>query len=304
MKKITKLQKKTLKLIDQVNETISEHPVDKITLRQIWYRLISKHILKIGDYKKLSYAVVQGRKQNLISSDRIIDKHREPILEEYFYSTPDEHFKRKTSYDSLKLYLTSYYIHKWHKQPEFIEIWTEKDALSTLFLPITEKYDISFIVCKGFASYTTLLEAAKRIKEECTKREKDLVTILYFGDYDSSGKRISEVIQRELKDFGTCLNFIEIALSKNQILEYNLPLIPLNKRDPNFKWFMEKFGNFGEMGCEVDAIEPLVLQNLIEQSILDHFDEKIFLQVEDQRQEEIKKMVVATEKLLSKLGVE
>jgi len=308
MKKTTKLQKRTLKLIDEINNIIEENPVDNITLRQIWYRLLSKHILKScdSDYLKLSRTAVKGRKNGLIPLDTIIDPDRKRVLEIYHYQTPKDFFNYKKSYDSLKKYFTSYYVHKWHKQPNYIEIWTEKEALSTLFEPIAFSHDVSYIVCKGFASYTILIEASKRIKEECTKREKDRATILYFGDYDPSGKRIAEVIQKELKILNndTSINFVEIALNSQQIRQYDLPLIPLKKKDKNYKWFMENFGEFENFGCELDALEPLVFQDLVEKTILDHFDETIFLQVEKERQEEIKKMVVATEKLLSKLGVE
>lgn len=296
-----RLQKKTLQLIDEVNTIIEENPVDKITLRQIWYRLLSKHILKSDEYQKLSKTVVKGRKQGLVPLDKIIDTHRKKILEEYYYLSPGEFFKHKISYDSLKEYLTRYFVHKWHKQPEFIEVWTEKEALATLFEPITGRYDVSFIVCRGFASYTILLESAERIKKECKEREIESCTILYFGDYDPSGKRIAEVIQKELQNLETSINFIEIVLKSEQIHHFKLPLINLKKNDKNYKWFMEKHGEFGEMGCELDALKPRDFQDLVEQSIMNHFDEGIYNQVEDERQAEINKMAVAAEKLLAKM---
>jgi hypothetical protein len=302
----TRLQKKTLQMIDEVNTIIEENPVDKITLRQIWYRLISKLILESGDsnYQRLSKNVVKGRKAGLIPIDKIIDTHRKIELREYWHITPEKFFNHKTSYDSLKEYLTGYLVHKWHKQPEFIEIWSEKEALSTLFEPIALKYGVSFVVCRGFASYTILLEACKRINKECKERKLDKATILYFGDYDPSGKRIAEVIQKELDNLETSVSFIEIALTSEQIIQYNLPLIPLKKRDKNYNWFMQEYGEFGEKGCELDALEPLVFQNLVDQSILKHFNQEIYRQVEAERQEEISKMVAEAEKLLSKMGVE
>nr|BDI55143.1 MAG: Topo Mini-A/DNA topoisomerase VI, Type II [uncultured archaeon]BDI55248.1 MAG: Topo mini-A [uncultured archaeon] len=302
---IIKLHKKTLQLIDEVNIIIEETTI-KQTLRQIWYRLVSKLILENNDnnYKKVSRAVVIGRKQGLIPHDKIIDPERPKELREYYYQTPGAFFEHKKSYDSLKEYLTNYYIHKWHNQPEYIEVWTEKAALATIFKPITLKYGVTFIVSKGFSSFTCLLEAAKRIKEECKEREKEKVTILYFGDYDPSGMRIQEVIKEELKNLQTCLNFSHIALTEAQIDYFDLSLINLKKTDKNYSWFMQNYGKYGPQGCELDALEVEVLQNIIEKAILEHYDLDIFEQVEEQRQEEISKMVVAAEKLLAKMGIE
>ncbi len=101
----------------------------------------------------------------------------------------------------------------------------------------------------------------------------------------------------------TTVNFVDVALTSEQIKQYNLPLIPLKKRDKNYKWFMQDYGEFGEKGCELDALEPLVFQNLVVQSILKHFNQEIYQQVEAERQEEIKHMIVEAEKLLAKIGV-
>jgi len=302
---IIKLHKKTLQLIDEVNIIINETAV-KQTLRQIWYRLVSKLILENNDnnYKKVSRAVVIGRKQGLIPNDKIIDPERPRVLREYYYETPGEFFEHKKSYDSLKEYLTNYYIHKWHNQPEYIEIWTEKAALATVFKPIIGKYGVTFIVSKGFSSYTILLEAAKRIKKECKEREIQRCEILYFGDYDPSGKRIPEVIKEELENLRTCLNFSCIALTEAQIDYFDLPLIKLKKTDKNYSWFLENYGKYGSQGCELDALEVEVLQNIIEKAILEHYDIEVFEQVEKERKEEISKMVVAAEELLTKAGVE
>jgi len=300
--KTTKLQKKTLYLIEQINTVINETTI-KQTLRQIFYRLVSKLIVKTGraSYQKVSETLTKGRKQGLIPTDKIIDPDRYRSLREYYYETPEEFYKYKTSYEALKDYLTGYYIHKWNKQPKYIEIWTEKGALRTVFEPITRKYGVSFIVTKGYSSYTILLEASKRIKEECKERGIDKATILYFGDYDPSGKNIVESIKKELKKLQTSFDLKEIALNKQQIEYFDLPEIPLNKRDKRYTWFVK---NYGMMGCELDALEVEVLQGIIEKAILEHYDLTISKEVESQRQVEISKMVLEAEKLLTKAGVE
>ena len=299
-----KLHKKTLQLIDEINKIIEETPI-KQTLRQIWYRIISKLILtqNPANYKKVSRASVKGRKAGLIGKDKIIDPERHRELREYYYQTPEEFFNYKTSYNSLKEYLTNYYVHNWHNQPEFIEVWTEKGALRTVFEPIIKKYGVSFVVCKGYASYTILLESAKRIKEECKTRKKESCTILYFGDYDPCGKMIAKVIREEFKNLNTSINFVEVALTSAQIDDFDLTLLPLKRTDKNYNWFIQKYGKYGPQGCELDALEVEVLQGIIEKSILEHYNLNIFEQVEKQRQKAISEMSVIAEKLLNKMGL-
>lgn len=303
--KTTKLQKKTLKLIDEINIIIKEIPV-KMTLRQIWYQIIAKRILvkNTSNYKKVSRASVKGRRAGLIDKTKIIDPERFRDLREYWYQTAREFFDYKTSYESLKEYLTGYYVHKWHKQPKYVEIWTEKGALVTVFKPITTRIGVTLIVCKGYASYTILLEGAKRIQKECKERGIDKATILYFGDYDPSGKRISKVVREELTVLGTCINFVEVALTSAQIDYFDLSLIPLNKKDKNYSWFMQNYAEYGSQGCELDALKADILQGIIEKAILEHYDQEISEQVETERQEEISKITLEAEKLLSKMGVE
>jgi len=67
---------------------------------------------------------------------------------------------------------------------------------------------------------------------------------------------------------------------------------------------MENFGEFGEFGCELDALEPLVFQDLVEKTIMNHFDEAIYNQIEKERKEAVDKMTIEAEELLNKMGVE
>lgn len=303
-----KLQKKTLKLIEEINLIIREIPV-KLTLRQIWYQIVSKKIMVNNplNYQTISRDATKGRRYGLIPVDAIIDPERHQDIKDYFFTKPEEFYKYKTSYKALKDYLTNYFVHKWHKQPQYIEVWSEKGALRTLFEPITKKYGVSFVVTKGYSSYTLLLESAKRIKEECEERKVSGCTILFFGDYDPSGKDIMRACGKDLtildNKTDTSITLKDIALTEQQINDFELSLIPLKKTDKRYPWFMQNYGAFGSKGCELDSLNAKVLQNIIEKTILDHYNLEIFEQVEAQRQEEISKMVLEAEKLLSKMDV-
>jgi len=49
--------------------------------------------------------------------------------------------------------------------------------------PITEEFEVVLYPCRGYNSYSALLEAADRIASK-----QQAVTILYLGDFDPSGQ--------------------------------------------------------------------------------------------------------------------
>ena len=293
------ISKKEL-LINKTNEVLNQYST-RLTLRQVYYRLVAKHIIENTEYqyKYLSRILVAARKENLINSYKIVDLTRKPILEKYWYETSEEHLKGVL--EELENDIIRYHVHKWHKQKEYVEVWLEKAALETLFREITFERDVTLVTCRGYPSYTLIEESARRILEECENREVDKVTILYFGDYDPTGKDIPRHIEDELKESGISLNLELISLTIDQIDSYELPPVPTKKSDSRSKNFIEQHG---DIAVELDALEPDVLQKILEDTILDHFDLAVYEQIENKRQTEISKLKEKAAEILKKVGVE
>lgn len=81
----------------------------------------------------------------------------------------------------------------WHKQPLYVEVWLEKEALANLFENVCEKYKVSFVPCRGYPSLSLLYDCSKRLSCVPFNRE---ICILYFGDYDVRGLNIQETIEQ------------------------------------------------------------------------------------------------------------
>ena len=285
-------------LIQKTNEILNQYST-QLTLRQIYYRLVAKQIIENTEYqyKYLSKILVGARKDNLIPSHKMVDLTRRPSVEKYWYQTAEEHLKQVM--DDLENKIMGYYVHDWHKQKEYVEVWLEKAALETLFKEITWKRDVTLVTCRGYPSYTLIEESVTRIKLECENREVDEITILYFGDYDPTGKDIPRHIEKEIKECGISLNLRLISLTLDQINSYDLPPVPAKKTDSRSNKFISEYG---DLAVELDAIEPNVLQNILEVAILDHYDLAVFEQNEKERQEELNKLREKADEILENVG--
>jgi hypothetical protein len=81
-------------------------------------------------------------------------------------------------------------------QQNVVEIWVEKDALSSILYRVASKYHIKLVVNKGYSSSTAMYEAYERFVEYFEQGKH--VTILYFGDHDPSGKDMIRDIRERL----------------------------------------------------------------------------------------------------------
>lgn len=92
-----------------------------------------------------------------------------------------------------------YYTPDWWKGEEcYIQMVVEKIDLKTLFMPICEEYHIPIATSKGWSSMLQRGEYARRFKEA---EEMGLNCILlYCGDHDPDGLRISDFLKKNLED--------------------------------------------------------------------------------------------------------
>lgn len=86
----------------------------------------------------------------------------------------------------------------WEDEDYYIQMVVEKIDLVTLFSPVCRKYHIPIANSKGWGSILQRAEYARRFKEAEDKGMK--CVLLYCGDYDPDGLRISEFIRKNLKD--------------------------------------------------------------------------------------------------------
>lgn len=258
---LKKFQHKNLDLIEKAKSIISEYD-QPLTVRQIYYRLVAGQIIdnNLKSYKRICKILGDARKCGLVLFDDIVDRTRVPI--------------KSSSWNGLKSFLDTvkkaYRREKWLKQENWVEVWLEKDALSGVFEPITDKYDVYLVIGRGYPSLSALNDAARRFPEDKP------TTILYFGDFDPTGEDIPRSIKSNLSEcFGKRVNLERIAITSADVEEYNLPPAPTKRSDPRSSGFVQKHG---DVAVELDALPPDVLQEKIESSIKRHIDIEQFEQ--------------------------
>ena len=294
------IQNKTLKLIINASQVLEKH--NPMTLRQLYYQLVAKHIIenKRSEYQKLSSAIVKARQEGIIPWEWIEDRGRQPRTVNMWKDLPD----------FINTVKNAYRKDIWKKQNKYIEVWLEKDALSGIFSDITDQYGITLCVGRGYNSWSAYKEATDRF----TGQDKP-VTILYFGDFDPSGEDIVRVLKeslnylgtpgyireaeamfgmknefRELQafdNFGTSPEIIKVALAKQDVVDYDLPPDFTKKTDSRSKTFIEKYG---DIAVELDALPLPVLQQKIKESIENVMDMEALYQVmatQEKEQEEL-----------------
>lgn len=151
----------------------------------------------------------------------------------------------------------------WNDQNAYVEIWIEKDALAGVIYEVTEEWDVPLMVTRGYPSLSFVHSAA-----EVLAAEDRPCHIYYLGDHDPSGVDISRWIEKSLREYAPNaeIHFIRLAVTPEQITEWDLPSRPTKKTDTRAKGFT------GD-SVELDAIPAWRLRELVTWAIERHIDQ-------------------------------
>jgi len=149
----------------------------KLTLRQLYYQMVARDWIPNHDkvYKKISKILDDCRYSGIVDWNAIEDRGRIPKTPYTEDDVPGA-IRRTESY---------YNLDKRKNQPNYIELWSEKDAISNILVRATSKYTTTIGINKGFASSTAMYDAYERFTDKILGGQK--VVVLYFGDHDPSG---------------------------------------------------------------------------------------------------------------------
>ena len=250
-----------------------------LTLRQLYYRLVSKHLFSntINSYKRLSRLMVRAREERDVPVNCLEDRSRRILGRgDTGYNSAEAFLKQR--FANLQSSWKSFNMPRWDDQPVYLVVSLEKDALSRLVSDIANRYAVRTFPTRGYPSFTYVQNMASYIRN----RLKDKPTVvLYFGDFDPSGVDIERDLTERLAKYDAGdFSVQRVALNSDQIEQYKLPPMPVKKSDARAESFVEEYGN---MTVELDALEPNVLKNLVQQAILSHID----LRNWKKRQEEV-----------------
>jgi hypothetical protein len=231
-----------------------DHP---LSVRGVFYRVMSAGAVEKSEKAcaAIQREVLKLRRAGILPYEWIVDGTRWQVKQPSWNSAQD----------ALDDTASSYRRALWHNQDVYVEVWSEKDAIASIVSPIPDKWDVSLMIARGFASESFLWSTANTIREQA-EDGKDVV-IYQLGDHDPSGIAAWEHVQARLSDFAPDaeIHFERLAVTASQIWEYNLPTRPTKQTDSRAK-------NFAGESVEVDAIPTRILRPIVEDAILSWID--------------------------------
>jgi hypothetical protein len=185
--------------------------------------------------------------------------------------------------DLIKNASQDYTVPRWYKQPRYVEVWIEKQALADTFSSFLKGRDVRIVVNRGYSGWSFLYENCMRLLE--VKRSGKEIHILYFGDFDPSGDDMDDHLDNALRYFGLeDIDFQRVAVTEEQIEEFHLPPMPKSKEtidkvnnDTRKNGFIKKYGKLYVV--ELDAllaIEPDEFKSIVQGSVDQFFEQEIY----------------------------
>jgi hypothetical protein len=247
-----------IRTADQICADYARQGFD-LTLRQLYYQFVARGFIanKQTEYKRLGSIVNDARLAGLLDWNYIVDRTRN--------LRGLSHWKNPGSVIQSAAY--GYRTERWADQPHRVEVWIEKDALVGVISSVCQRNDVDFFSCRGYTSQSELWGAARRMSRY--ERDGQKPVVIHLGDHDPSGVDMTRDIAERLELFGAQVDVRRIALNMDQVEAHRPPPNPAKLTDSRAQRYIREHGR---SSWELDALEPSMLDRLIEDEIWAHRD--------------------------------
>ena len=296
-------QSKTHKIIETANIIIDEFQANgyDLTLRQLYYQFVARDLFPEDrrwtwtgkrwkrdpngtknaepNYKWTGTFINNGRLAGLVDWNSIVDRTRSHEANAH-WDNPN---------DILNDSADQYAIDTRADQNDYLEVWVEKDALVDVIGRACEPLDIGYFSCRGYASQSSMWQAAMRLKQQ-ERVSKKCTILLHLGDHDPSGVDMSRDIQDRLVMFGSDVEVKRIALDMKQVEKYQPPPNPAKTTDSRYANYRDEYG---DDSWELDALDPRVITELITNQAADYTDNnkrKALIEKQEEERQEIREL--------------
>ena len=262
----------TLEVIDRANQIIQEYVsmgMD-LTLRQLYYQFVARGLMEntVQAYGKLGSIINDARLAGLVSWKAINDRTRN-LVKNTHWDNPAQIIQ--AAHDG-------YQLDRWAGQEFRPEVWIEKEALIGVISSVCAELDVAYFACKGYVSQSYLWRASVRLD-----RFNEAPVIIHLGDHDPSGVDMTRDLEDRLEMFGVYPKINRIALNMDQVEEFNPPPNPAKLTDTRAADYISRFGY---ESWELDALEPRMMQRLVEETILSYREDDVYEAVMEREQED------------------
>jgi hypothetical protein len=227
-----------------------------VTLRQLFYRLVAAGLItnKQTTYNTLSHLTAQARRAGwfptLIDQGRSIDQVQS-------WESPE---------DALTWMAGRYRLDRTEGQSHAVYIAVEKGALSGLLWDWFGDRGLPVFALRGYTSQTFADDVVSSVHDDGRPS-----VLIYGGDFDPSGQDI----MRDFVERAACFDTIKhVALTEQQVIDYDLPPDPGKASDPRASQFFAKYGRLVQV--ELDALPPDTLHQLYEDALAPYWDQAAY----------------------------
>ncbi len=191
--------------------------------RLVMYKLLGRtfngHTVNKSDVKKFEGLINMLKYQGHIQNHWTIDTARE--------ITTYSDWENITS--TLGYMSENFYFDRWKGQDKRVILMCEASGYLGVMKNIADEFRVPYVPAKGDMSITLKIDISNSIKRP--------TTIIYFGDYDSKGISIPQIIERDMNIINPDMDvtFHRMFISECDISKYDLEL------DDNGTIQMEQF---------------------------------------------------------------
>lgn len=249
-------------IIKQANVIIANYQAQgfTLTLRQLYYQFVSRDLIanKQSEYKRLGSVINDARLAGEIDWNAIEDRTR------YLRGINT----LEDPADAISAAARDYHEDLWAAQRYRPEVWIEKDALVGVVEPVCARWRTDFFACRGYSSQSEQYNAGKRFARRKAIGQTPIV--FHLGDHDPSGMDMTRDNRDRLAMFARLgVKVVRLALNMDQIEQYDPPPNPAKESDSRAAGYIEEFG---PSSWELDALEPTVIDKLIDDAIAEYVD--------------------------------
>lgn len=262
-------QAKTMAIIEQAEAICTNYANQgyDLTLRQLYYQFVARGLLPNNQqsYDRLGVIVNDARLAGLIDWNHIVDRTRN-LAGMTHWEDPAQ---------IINATVHSFHLERWEDQPTRVEVWVEKEALAGVVARAARVWDVDYFSCRGYVSQSEMYSAGNRLKRYA-QDDQDVV-ILHLGDHDPSGLDMTRDIEERLSMFmgysASRLEVRRIALNMDQVQQYDPPPNPAKLTDARAAEYVSRYGM---ESWELDALDPAVLDSLIQEHIAREVDQALY----------------------------
>lgn len=190
-------QRRLEEFVDFIQK-ISEQIGFKVSARGWGYILEQHGMITKDQFDKVEGVINRCRREGLLPVDFVAEEAARAFsnIEE---PTTDSYAEHVGSWVNACLETDRYFTPDWWDgERYYVQMVVEKIDLVTLFKPICAKYHIPIANAKGWSSILQRAEYCRRFKEAEARGLR--CVLLYCGDHDPDGLRISDTLRGNLED--------------------------------------------------------------------------------------------------------